>query len=41
MSIKKNFLESIKGYNYSNRNDNSQKIRYPKHDSGHNVSKGV
>lgn len=34
ISIKNaNFLETIKGFNYSNRNDNSQKIKYPKHDS--------
>ena len=40
ISIKNsNFLESIKGFNYSNRNDNGKVIKYPKHDSAQNNSK--
>lgn len=39
ISIKNsNFLESIKGFNYSNRNDNGKVIKYPKHDSAQNNS---
>ena len=37
ISIKNNnFLETIKGFNYSSRNDNSKKIKYPKHESSQN-----
>lgn len=37
ISIKNNnFLETIKGFNYSSRNDNSKKIKYPKHEASQN-----
>jgi hypothetical protein len=34
--LNSNFLETIKGFNYSNRHDNSKKIKYPKHESSQN-----
>lgn len=33
ISLKNNFLETIKGFNHSTRNEDGKKIRYPKHDS--------